>query len=220
MDIEHKMIEKIIVIGGGGHAKVIISILKKLGHFEVIGFTDKEKKKEILNIPYLGTDDILLDYFSSGIKNAVVGLGQIKSSSIRRKIVGLAKNIGYKFPSVVSPDSIVNENVVIGEGTVVMDGVVINSESIIGDFSIINTNSSIDHDCKIGSFVHIAPGVTLSGEVEIGDNVLIGTGANVIQGISICSDSLISAGSSVQNSITVPGIYRGLPAKLVKRLKK
>ncbi len=185
------MREKIIVIGGGGHAKVIISILKKIEKFELLGFTDKERKKEILSIPYLGTDDVLKDYYSKEVKNAVIGLGQIKSSVVRRKIVNFVKNIGYRFPTIISPNSIVNENVVIGEGTVIMDGVVINSGSIIGDFSIINTNSSIDHDCKIGSFSHIAPGVTLSGEVEIGDNVLIGTGANVIQGIFVCNNSLI-----------------------------
>ena len=213
------MKEKILIIGGGGHAKVVISLLKKLNNYEIVGFTELEKKNNILGIKYLGTDEVLKDLFNDGIKNAVIGLGQIKSSEIRKKIVKFASEIGFKFPSIISPNSIVNEEVIIGDGTIVMDGVVINSGSEIGKFSIINTNSSIDHDCKIGSFTHIAPGVTLSGEVNIGDNVLVGTGANVIQQISITDFSIISAGSSVQKSITEKGIYRGVPAKLVSPIK-
>lgn len=209
------MKEKIVVIGGGGHAKVVISILKKLNAYEIVGFTELEKKTSILGVEYLGTDEILQDLFYDGIKNAVIGLGQIKTSEIRRKIVKIAEEIGFKFPSILSPDSIVNEEVKIGAGTIVMDGVIINSGTEIGNFSIINTNCSIDHDCNIGDFTHIAPGVTLSGEVKIGNNVLVGTGANVIQQIFITDLSIISAGSSVQKSITQKGIYRGIPAKLV-----
>lgn len=209
--------EKIIVVGGGGHAKVIISILKKLEIYNVVGFTDKEEKGEILGIPFLGSDEILKDYFAKGIKKIAIGLGQIKTSLYRRKVVNYLKEIGFEFPAIISNQCIINENVKVGYGSVIMDGVVINSGSKIGDFSIINTNSSIDHDCKIGNYVHIAPGVTLSGNVKIDDNVLIGTGANVIQGISISSNSLISAGSSVQKSISIAGIYRGVPANIVKR---
>ncbi len=207
--------DKIVIIGGGGHAKVVISILKKLNTFEIIGFTELEKKNSILGIEYLGQDEVLKELFNKGITNAAVGLGQIKSAEIRKKIFNFASNIGFKFPLIISPNSIVNEEVKIGDGTIVMDGVVINSGSEIGKFSIINTNSSIDHDCKIGSFTHIAPGVTLSGEVNIGDNVLIGTGANVIQQISITDFSIISAGSSVQKNINEKGIYRGVPAQFV-----
>ncbi|GAB4460269.1 MAG: acetyltransferase [Bacteroidales bacterium] len=210
------MKEKIIVIGGGGHSKVVISIIKKLKQFEIVGFTDIQVKENILGIPYIGTDSIIEKYRFEGVTNLVIGIGQIKSSKIRRDIVAFAKSYNYNFPVIISPNSIINEDVNIAEGTVVMDGVVINSGTKIGAFSIINTNSSIDHDCKIGGFTHIAPGVTLSGEVIIGENVLIGTSANVIQGINICDNVLVSAGSSVQKDIVKPGIYRGIPARFIK----
>jgi UDP-perosamine 4-acetyltransferase len=213
------MKEKIIVIGGGGHAKVIISIMKKLKTYEIIGFTELEKKSDILGQVYLGTDDILSELYDKGISKLVLGIGQIKSSAIRKKIVDNTKVIGFEFPSIISPNAVINEQVEIGCGTVIMDGVVINSGSKIGEFSIINTNSSIDHDCKIGNHTHIAPGVTLSGDVIIGDDVLIGTGANVIQGINILDKSIISAGSSVQSSTGKSGLYRGVPAKFIKDIK-
>lgn len=210
------MKEKIVIIGGGGHAKVVISILKKLNTFEIVGFTELEKKNNILGIKYLGTDEVLKDLFNDGIKNAVIGLGQIKSSEIRKKIVKFTGEIGFIFPSIISPNSIVNEEVIIGDGTIVMDGVVINSGSEIGNFSIINTNSSIDHDCKIGNYVHIAPGVTLSGGVTIQDNSLIGTGSNIIQGINIVSNVIIGAGSPVHKNIVIAGVYVGNPLRKEK----
>ncbi len=210
--------EKIVVIGGGGHAKVIISILKKNGRFDIAGFTDITEKPKILCIPYLGKDDSLYSLYKNGVENCVIGIGQIKTSVIRKEIHEKVKMIGFELPAIISPQAIVNEEVAIGEGTVVMDGVVINSGTRIGECSIINTKASIDHDCRIGNFTHIAPGVTLSGEVEIGDDVLIGTGSSVIQGIKIANGCLISAGSSVQSSITERGIYRGIPAKLIKNL--
>jgi len=212
------MKEKIIVIGGGGHAKVIISILKKQKKYEVVGYTDISDNGLILGIQFLGSDEKLHSLFDSGIQNAAIGLGQIKTALHRRKIVDVLKNIGFKIPAIISPKSIVNEDVNIGNGTVVMDGVVINSGTSIGEFSIINTNSSVDHDCKIGSFTHITPGVTLSGEVTIGDNVLIGTGASVIHQIKIPDNTIISSGSSVQMDIEKVGIYRGVPAEFVREI--
>lgn len=154
-----------------------------------------------------------------GVSKAI-GLRLIKSSLQRKRIVEMLSEIGFLFPTIVSPNSIINEDVIIGNGTVVMDGVVINSGTSISEFSIINTNSSIDHDCKIGSFSHIAPGVTLSGEITIGDNVLVGTGANVIQQIKIPDNTIISSGSSVQKNVIKAGIYRGVPAVFVKTVAK
>lgn len=212
------MKEKIVVIGGGGHAKVIISILKKLNNYEIVGYTDLENKGEILGFSYLGNDDKLNSIFKDGVNNAVIGLGQIKSAALRRILVDISKSIGFHLPAIVSPNAIINEEVSIANGTVVMDGVTINSGSSIGECSIVNTNASIDHDCSIGDFTHIAPGVTLSGEVKVGNDVLIGTGANVINQINITDSTIISAGSTVLKSINKKGIYRGNPASLIKEI--
>lgn len=205
--------KKIVVIGGGGHAKVIISILKKLGDFEITGYTDTTDKGILLGISYLGTDDFLSKLFTTDTKHAVIGIGQLKSSLIRNKIITKVKKNGFEFPAIISPTAIINEEVEIGEGTVVMDGVVINSGTRIGSFSIINTKASIDHDCKIGNYTHIAPGVTLSGEVNVGNNVLIGTGASVIQGKKIVDDVIVAAGSCVMGYILQKGTYIGVPAR-------
>jgi len=205
--------EKIVVVGGGGHAKVIITILKKITTFEIAGYTDNVNKNKLLDVEYLGTDEILDKLFISGVSNAVIGIGQLKSSAIRINIIRKLKEIGFKFPPIVSTTAIINADVKIGDGTVIMDGVVINTGARIGKFSIINTKASIDHDCIIGDNTHIAPGVTLSGDVIIGNEVLIGTGASVIQGRKIVDHVIVAAGSSVMGYLLEKGTYIGIPAR-------
>lgn len=212
------MPEKIVVIGGGGHAKVIISVLNRIKKYHVVGYTDSENKGELLKVPFLGNDSQLKKLYENGVNKAVIGIGQIKSALLRRNLFDLLINIGFDLPAIIATSATVNEGVEVGIGTVIMDGVVVNCGTKIGSCSIINTHSSVDHDCEIGSFSHIAPGVTISGNVIIGNNVLIGTGASVIHSIKIISDSIIASGSSVQKSINKAGIYRGVPARMIKEL--
>jgi len=157
--------EEIIVIGGGGHAKVVISVLKKIGKYKIIGYTDIKNQGPILGIEYIGTDEEINNY---NVSMAAIGIGVLENFKIRHKIVNNYIKKGFTFPSILSPYAIVNEDVSIGEGTVIMDGVVINSGTSIGNFSIINTRSSIDHDCEIGDFVHIAGAVITKDCLESG----------------------------------------------------
>ena len=208
------MMDKIIVIGGGGHAKVVISILKKLSNYEIIGYTDIENKGEILGIKYLGNDEILEElFFNKNIKNAAIGIGQIQNVESRKDTIKKLIIIGFEFPVIISPDSVINEDSKICQGTVVMDGVIIQTSTNIGKFCIINTKSSLDHDCMIGDYIHIAPGVTISGGVEIGDNSLIGASATIIQYKKIGKNIIIGAGSVVVNDLIESGTYFGIPAR-------
>jgi len=208
--------DKIVVIGGGGHAKVIISILKKIDTYEIVGYTDVENIGEILGVKYRGNDSVLKYLYKNGIKNAVLGLGFIESNKKRKNVLKEISNIDFNYPAIISNNAVINEDVTTGMGTVIMDGVVINAGSKIGKFCIINTKSSIDHDCIIKNHTHIAPGVTLSGGVEIGNNVLIGAGATIIQYKKAVDNAIIGAGSTVLEDINEQGLYGGIPAKLLK----
>jgi sugar O-acyltransferase (sialic acid O-acetyltransferase NeuD family) len=208
--------ERIVVISGGGQAKVIMSILKKNGEFEVAGYVDRVDKGTILGVRYLGGDDVLQELFDAGgVRNAVIGYGQLKDVSVKKEIVQRVAKIGFSFPPVVSRCAVVNEDVVVSKGSVIIDGVVVNSGSRIGEFCLINTKSSVGHDCIIGDFTHVAPGSTLTGEVKLGKNVLIGAGATVIQCRSIGDNVIIGAGSVVVDDISEPGTYVGVPARKI-----
>jgi len=209
-------VDKIVVIGGGGHAKVIISILKKSGGFELVGYVDREDKGSVLGLDYLGSDTSAESLLKDrDVSKAALGIGQLTDTSLRRDIAGRFMKAGFSFPPIISPNAIVNEGVEIAEGTVVMDGVVINTGTVINRFCIINTSASIDHDCSVGEYSHIAPGVTLSGGVEIGSDVLVGTGASIIQYKKISDNVIIGAGSGVWGDIDEPGTYGGVPVRKI-----
>ncbi len=210
------MAKKIVVIGGGGHAKVVISILKKLDEYSIIGYTDPSDYGAVLSVPYLGSDAVLPGLLKENISLAALGIGQLTDATLRLKKSRELRLLGYEFPAIISPNSIVNEDVTIGRGTVVMDGVVINTGSRIGEFGIINTRCSIDHDCIIGNYVHVAPGVTLSGAVRVGNFTLLGTGASVIHSIKITNHCSIGAGAVVVRNCAESGTYLGLPAQKIE----
>ena len=205
--------DRIVVIGGGGHAKVLVSVLKKTG-VQIAGYTDPQDRGAILGVSHLGDDDILPEFIrANGSCQAAVGLGKTDLSSARMRLWKAVRSLGVDFPVIISPQSVINEEVELAAGTVVFDGAVVNSGTVTGHLCILNTNSTVEHDCRLGDNVHVAPSAILSGGVTIGDNCMIGAGATVVQGVTICAECLIGAGSTVIADITSPGIYVGNPAR-------
>ena len=209
--------KKLILIGGGGHCKVVISILKKLRNFEIVGIVDNYKvESSIEGIKIIGIDNDLEDFFKSGIKNALITVGSIKNNSKRYKLFTLAKNIGYKFPIIVSPDAIVDSSVSIGEGTVIMPGCIINISTSFGKNCIVNSGAIVEHDCKIRDHCHLAPGVHISGSVEIDELSFIGIGSTIIQGVKVGKNVTIGAGSVIIKDIPDNAVVVGNPGKVIK----
>lgn len=212
--------KKIVLIGGGGHCKVVVSILKKLNSFEIAGIVDNYKAESFISgIKIVGTDDDLKDIYKSGVHYALITVGSTKDNTKRYRLFKMAREIGYIFPVVISPEAIVDKSVKINEGTVVMPGSIINIESSIGKNCIINTGLIIEHDCKIGNHCHIAPGVHISGEANIGELSFLGIGSTIIQGIAIGKNVTIGAGSVVIKDILDNVIAVGNPAKIIKSKK-
>lgn len=206
----------VIVIGGGGHAKVLIDTLLVLT-VNILGFTDCNAVnifQTIRGTRVLGDDDIILQYRTDSIR-LVNGLGSTKSTNKRREIFEYFKSRGYSFATVIHPASVISRDVEISEGAQIMAGAIIQPGSRIGKNTIINTRVSVDHDCLIGDHVHLAPGVTLSGMVKVGSDSHIGTGATVIQGIHIGQNSLIGAGALVLKDVPAGRAAVGVPAQVV-----
>lgn len=206
----------VIILGGGGHAKVLIDAL--LASSAVIaGVVDPNPKlagAKILGVRVLGGDDIVNGFPPSEVQLAN-GLGSIGLPAKRQQIFERFKEMGYKFTTVIHPSAVIASDVVLGEGTQVMAGAVIQPGSRIGINSIINTRASVDHDCLIGDHTHIAPGVTLSGGVKVGTGSHIGTGATVIQGIVVGGQCLVAAGAVVVSNVAENTTVKGMPARVV-----
>lgn len=210
--------KKLVLIGGGGHCKVVISQLKRLNEFEIVGVTDRYKPvgTPIASSTIIGKDEKLKEFYEKGVRYALITIGSVKDNTKRRKLFDIAKEIGYEFPIVISPFAVVSTTVKISEGTVVMPHCTINPDVYIGKDCIINTGAIIEHDCKIGDHVHIAPGVHISGEVEIGNLSFIGIGSTIIQGVRIGKNVTVGAGTVVIKNIPNDVVIVGNPGRIIK----
>lgn len=212
-----KSTNEIVVVGGGGHAKVVISVLRKLKLHRIVGYTDLTDNGTIMGVSYLGSDRELAALAAGPRKlTAVIALGQVGLGKRRYDLWSRLQSANLTFPSIVSPDAIVNEGVSGLEGVVVMDGAVINSGANVGRGAIVNTNSTVEHDVVLDDWVHVAPGATISGGVTVGRFSMIGAGATVIEGIKISAECMVGAGATVVRDLTEPGTYAGTPARRIR----
>jgi sugar O-acyltransferase (sialic acid O-acetyltransferase NeuD family) len=202
----------VVLVGGGGHAGVLLDVLGRLGH-RVIGFSAPDPDAAKIAVPYLGPDEQLHLRVDVAEVIAVIGLGKVTVDDHRMLVFDSLARAGLRFPPVVAPSATVQGRVALGDGSVVLDGAVIATGSRLGRICIVNTKASVDHDCVLGDDVHVAPGATVSGEVEIGDGGLVGAGATLVHGIRVCAATLIGAGATVVDDLAVPGTYVGTPAR-------
>lgn len=205
---------RLIIIGTGGHAKIIADIIERMNKYEIIGFTAKKYTlKEFYGYPVLGDDSILSKYFESGIQNLSLGVGGYRDNNIRKEIFNKLKKLGFNFVSAIDPSAVVSKRAILDEGNTIFTNVSLNSGVITGKNVIIATNSSIDHDTIIGNNVLISAGVTIGANVRIEDDALIALGAKVISGVTIGKNTIVAAGATVVSNIKSNITVYGTPAK-------
>ncbi|WBW99436.1 acetyltransferase [Oceanirhabdus sp. W0125-5] len=208
--------EKIIIVGGGGHCKVIIDIIRLGKEYEIWGIIDNIGN-QIMGVPVIGKDEDLKRIFLSGVTNAAIGIGGLNNPSLRWRIYKELKCIGFKLPVLIHPKACVSDYSKISEGTCIMAGAKINPAVQMGKINIINTGAIVEHDCCIGDNAHISPGAVVCGGCTIGGNAQVGANSVVIQGISIKENSIIGAGSVVTRDIEENSIAYGNPAKVTRK---
>ena len=198
----------LIIIGAGGHGRVIADIAQKLGVYNTIAFLDDGEVKESMGLPIIGKTTDIEKYVKTADVFVAIGNSQVRGDFIERLL-----SLGTNIPTLIHPSAVIGACVDIGVGTAVMAGAVINPCSKLGKGVILNTCSSIDHDCIIGDYCHIAVGVHGAGTVNLGEKVWLGAGATIRNNVSICADCIIGAGAVVVKDITESGTYIGVPAK-------
>lgn len=199
--------KQLVIIGASGHGKVIADIAKKLGYSEIVFFDDDESVHECGGYPVLGRSSEV----GTIEADVIVGIG---NAGVRERIQESISN--EKLTTLIHPDAVIAEDVVVGKGTVIMAGAVVNPGVRIGKGCIINTCSSVDHDCNVGDYVHIAVGSHLCGTVTVGNSTWVGAGAIVSNNVGICSDCMIGAGAVIVKNIDLAGTYIGNPARKIK----
>jgi len=210
---------ELVILGGGGHAKVVIDILKSCPSLGIVGVTDPnigQHVREILCVPIIGDDSILPELINSGISHAFVAIG---CNSLRKKLFEEIAQLGFQFVNAIHPQAIVSSSTKLGRGIAIMGGATINAECIIGDNVIISTGANIDHECCISGHAHVAPGATLSGNVAVGQGAFIGAGAIIVQGVCIDENAIVGAGAVVLHDVASDTTVAGIPAKVIKGAK-
>lgn len=207
------MRKKVVIIGAGGHAKVIADMIEK-SEDEIVGFLDDNKKKGTTIIKEYKVLGDFNNRFPLAIANSdyefIIAIGDNK----KREEISHSPNL--KFYTAIHPSAQIGLDVEIKEGTVIMANACINSSAKIGKHCIINTGAIIEHDNIIEDFVHISPNVALGGTVKIGKNTHVGIGSIIKNNITICENCKIGAGAVVVKDIKEEGTYVGVPAKGIK----
>ncbi len=201
--------DKLLIIGAGGHGKVVADIAVKMNRWRSIFFLDDDESiRDFAGIKVIGQSDMALSYINEYEIFVAVG-----NNTMREKLQEKLEAAGATIPVLVHPNAVIGEEVELGTGTVVMAGVVINCCTKIGKGCIINTGATLDHDNVIEDYVHISPGANFAGNVKVGKNSWICCGSVVSNNINICSSCIVGAGAVVVKDITEVGTYIGVPAR-------
>lgn len=209
------MNKNLIIIGAGGHGKVVADIANKMCLWSDIFFLDDNISiKSNLGFKVIGQICDAEKFKSDSDFFVAIG-----NNDLREEIQNKLEEDHYKLVTLIHPSSVISADVIINIGTVIMASVVINASCRIGKGCIINTSSSIDHDSIINDFVHISPGTHLAGNVSIGENSWLGIGCVIINNITICDSCIIGAGAVVIENISKKDTYVGVPAKSITSIQ-
>jgi len=196
--------DKIIILGGGGHSKMCLDILKIINRYEIIGVIDSKLPigSSVFGVEVIGKgDEDLKKIFSLGVSNAINAVGSILKPAIRKTLFEKLKVIGFSVPNLIHPSAIVEQSSRMGEGNQIMMGASIGSDVSIGDNCIVNSGAIVSHDSVLMNHSHIAPGAILAGGVSVGELAVVGMGSTIYMGLKISERAIIGNGSNVFRDI-------------------
>jgi sugar O-acyltransferase (sialic acid O-acetyltransferase NeuD family) len=206
-----------LVLGAGGHGRVVLDILLQTGRHEVVGFLDNNAEihgRRIDGIPVLGALDDLSRFAAElDIAGAIVAIGD---NGVRRGLARRVDAAGIDLLNAIHPSATLAHNATLGRNVVIAAGVVVCAHCQIGDSVILNTGCIVDHQTMIGEGSHVCPGVRIAGRVKVEPGTFIGIGATIIPKVTLGCESIIGAGSVVIEDVPPLATVVGVPARRVK----
>jgi len=189
----------LIVIGAGGHAHACIDVIEQLGQYTISGLVGLPEEMHARHFGYsvIATDNDL-EKLAKEYLYAFLAIGQIKSAQNRIHLYQHARELGFQFPSIVSPSAYVSRHATIGSGTIVMHEAIVNAGAKVGSNCIINTRALVEHDTIVEDNCHLSTGVILNGNVKIRSGSFIGSGSIIKEDVTIGDNSLIGMGLTVR----------------------
>lgn len=211
----------VIGVGAGGHAKVLMDILRQDGRYEIVGLVDPRLVgQSIAGVAVMGGDEQLEHFRTQGVTAAFIGIGGVGDNTLRRRVYEQVRAAGFVVVNAVHPRAIVAPSVHLDSGIAIMAGAILNPDTHLGDNVIVNTGAIVDHDCHIGAHTHISPGAVLAGGVRTGVSAHIGVGATVRQGIVVGDGAVVGAGAVVIRNVPPGEVVVGVPARHLRDVAK
>lgn len=210
------MTDKIILVGGGGHALSLLEAIEAPNAVE--GYLDL-RPSQSMTMTYLGDDTMAKKFMEHGALFHISYVYHgIPDMTARKRLIEQYDSLGADFATIVAPTAVVTPHSCIGEGAAILNGAIINRAQI-GRHAVINSGAIIEHDCTVGENTFIGPGAIVGGGTLIGQDCFIGLGARLKNGIKIAPGTVIGMGAVVTNNIQEPGIYHGFPLHKYKGKK-
>lgn len=206
----------VVVVGAGGHGRVILDILRAAGQHRPVGFIDADPAltdTKVAGLPVFGHLNVLPKLRQQRIGGAIIAIGD---SSARMSYARLMKDHGFELINAIHPSATLSPSATIGKNVVVAAHAVIGPDTVIEDSCIINTAAVVDHECHIHAGSHICPGAILAGRVQIHEECFIGLGAKIIQCLTIGRQTIVGAGAVVIEDLPEGATAVGVPARVIK----
>ncbi len=212
---------RIVGVGAGGHAKVVLEILAAMGGYDVVGLLDADRRRwgtALHGVPVLGGDDLLDGQYDGGVSHAFIGLGGAADTRPRRRLYEHVRSVGFEIVTARHPTAVVSASARIGAGATLAAVSVVGPDARLGENVIVNTGAVVDHDCALGDHVHVAIGARLASGVVLGEGAHVGAGATVLQGLRVGEGSIVVAGAVVTHDVEVDTVVVGVPATVLRSL--
>jgi UDP-perosamine 4-acetyltransferase len=222
--MERKKIRKLlyVILGGGGHAQVVLDCIQASGGAKPLGILDNDPSRwgqMLLGVSISGGDDLLPKLKRRGVRHFVVGLGSTGDNAPRRRLFDLGLGNDLYPMTVIHPSAICSPWAKIAAGAQLLPGSIVNAGATLGANVIVNSGAIVEHDCCVSDHSHVAPGARLGANVHVGEMAHIGLGACVRQGLCIGRNSIVGVGAVVVKDVPDNVVVAGAPARILRRVE-
>jgi sugar O-acyltransferase (sialic acid O-acetyltransferase NeuD family) len=207
----------VVIIGAGGHGRVVLDILQARGKHRVVGFLDADAAlvgSVVEGLPVLGAINQISRLRQQKIRGAIVAIGD---NRVRVSYAALLAEHGLALVTAIHPAAVIAKSAVIGHNAVVAAGAVVAASAKVADSAILNTSCVVDHECEIEAGAHICPGALLAGRVRVGAGAFVGLGAKVLPCLTVGKAAVVGAGAVVLQDVPEGCTAVGVPARIVRR---